>query len=98
MVVFGTIVITTATLALALILSNRRIKGLSVFRMIFFLPTLVPLVILCILWIWMLQPQTGLINTFLSYLHIKGPGWLADPLAGRAGVHHDVSSGSPAAR
>jgi multiple sugar transport system permease protein len=27
----------------------------------------------------MLQPQTGLINTFLSYVGIKGPGWLADP-------------------
>ncbi len=80
MVVVGTIVITIATLALALILSNKRIKGLSVFRIIFFVPTLVPLVILCILWIWMLQPQTGLINTFLSYLEIKGPGWLADPL------------------
>lgn len=79
MVVVGTIVITIATLALALILSNKRIKGLSVFRIIFFVPTLVPLVILCILWIWMLQPQTGLINTFLSYVHIKGPGWLADP-------------------
>ena len=79
MVVVGTIVITICTLALAIILSNKRIKGLSVFRIIFFVPTLVPLVILCILWIWMLQPQTGLINTFLSYLHIKGPGWLADP-------------------
>jgi len=79
MVVVGTIVITIATLALALILSNKRIKGLSVFRIIFFVPTLVPLVILCILWVWILQPQTGLINTFLSYLHIKGPGWLADP-------------------
>jgi len=80
MVIVGTIVITICTLALALILSNKRIKGLSVFRIIFFIPTLVPLVILCILWIWMLQPQTGLINTFLSYLHIKGPGWLADPV------------------
>ncbi len=79
MVVVGTIVITIATLTLALILSNKRIKGLSVFRIIFFVPTLVPLVILCILWIWMLQPQTGLINTFLSYIHVKGPGWLADP-------------------
>ena len=79
MVVVGTFVITLCTLALALILSNKRIKGLSVFRIIFFVPTLVPLVILCILWIWMLQPQTGLINTFLSYLHVKGPGWLADP-------------------
>ena len=79
MVVLGTIVITVATLTIAIILSNRRVRGLSFFRIIFFLPTLVPLVILCIVWIWMLQPQTGLINTFLGYAGIKGPGWLADP-------------------
>ena len=79
MVVAGTLVITAVTLALAIVLNNRHVRGLSVFRIIFFLPTLVPLVILCILWIWMLQPQTGLINTFLSYFGIKGPGWLADP-------------------
>jgi multiple sugar transport system permease protein len=79
MVVFGTIIITGATLAIAIVLNNTQIRGLSIFRIIFFIPTLIPLVILCILWVWMLQPQTGLINTFLSYVGIKGPGWLADP-------------------
>ncbi len=79
MVFFGTIVITVATLAIAIVLSNRRIRGLGFFRVIFFIPTLVPLVILCILWVWMLQPQTGIINTILGYVGIKGPGWLADP-------------------
>jgi len=83
MVVFGTIVITAATLAIAIILSNRRIRGLGFFRVIFFIPTLVPLVILCILWVWMLQPQTGIINTILGYVGIKGPGWLADPRLAR---------------
>lgn len=79
MVVFGTIIITGATLAIAIVLNNTQIRGLSIFRIIFFIPTLIPLVILSILWVWMLQPQTGLINTFLSYVGIRGPGWLADP-------------------
>lgn len=79
MIVGGTIVITIATLALAIILNNKYVRGLSVFRVVFFIPTLVPLVILCILWIWMFQPQTGLINTVLGYAGIRGPGWLADP-------------------
>lgn len=79
MIVVGTIVITVVTIAIAIVLNNRKTAGLSVFRVVFFIPTLVPLVILCIVWIWILQPQTGLINTFLGYLGIKGPGWLADP-------------------
>jgi multiple sugar transport system permease protein len=79
MIVGGTVVITLATLALAIVLNNRNVRGLSLFRVVFFIPTLVPLVILCILWIWMFQPQTGLINTILSYVGIRGPGWLSDP-------------------
>jgi multiple sugar transport system permease protein len=79
MVVVGTVVITVVTIAIAVALNNKSVRGLSFFRVIFFIPTLIPLVILCILWVWMLQPQTGLINTILGYVHIKGPGWLADP-------------------
>jgi len=79
MIFFGTIVITVATIAIAIILNSRNMSGASIFRVVFFIPTLIPLVILCILWVWMLQPQTGLINTVLSYVGIKGPGWLADP-------------------
>jgi multiple sugar transport system permease protein len=80
MVGVGMIIITAATIAIAIILNNAKGRGMSVFRVIFFIPTLVPLVILCILWIWMLQPQTGLINSILAYVGIRGPGWLADPM------------------
>ncbi len=79
MIVVGTVVITVVTITIAIVLNNRQIRGLSVFRVVFFIPTLVPLVILCIVWIWILQPQTGLLNTCLSYVGIRGPGWLADP-------------------
>ena len=79
MIVVGTTVITLATIAIAIVLNNRSARGLGIFRVIFFIPTLIPLVILCILWVWMLQPQTGLINTILGYVGIRGPGWLADP-------------------
>jgi len=79
MIFAGTAVITVATIAIAIILNSRSVGGVSVFRVVFFIPTLIPLVILCILWVWMLQPQTGLINTVLSYVGIQGPGWLADP-------------------
>ena len=77
--VFGTVLTTVFAIIVAVLLNNRKIKGLTIFRVVFFLPTLVPVVIISILWIWLLQSDNGVINTLLSYIGIDGPGWLADP-------------------
>ena len=70
------------SLALAIglaVLLNQAVKGLSVFRTVFFLPTIVPIVASAVLWLWVLNPATGLINGMLrAFLHIEGPGWIAD--------------------
>ncbi|MCL6625291.1 carbohydrate ABC transporter permease [Alicyclobacillus shizuokensis] len=79
MVVIGLSFITVSTVTIAILLNNRRIKGLSFFRVVFFLPTLVPTVVLSVLWIWILEPDTGLINSILHLFGIPGPGWLASP-------------------
>jgi len=55
-------------------------KELTDFRTIFFIPSIVPLVASAVLWIWVFNPQYGLINTLLSYIGISGPGWLDDPV------------------
>jgi len=65
-------------IALALLL-NQRILARPVFRTIFFLPSLVPLVALAILWNWILQGNTGALNHLLGLVGIKGPNWLGDP-------------------
>lgn len=65
--------------ALALLLNQRWIKGLALFRTIFFIPSIVPLISSSVLWLWIFNPQYGLINTLLGYLNITGPGWLSDP-------------------
>jgi len=61
---------------LALLL-DAKIRGLSIYRTLFFLPTIVPVVASSILWIWLLNPQIGLVNTLLRLLGIEGPTWLA---------------------
>lgn len=60
------------------VLLNYKLRGMSWFRTIFYLPTIVPVVASCILWLWILNPQFGLLNVFLAKLGIAGPGWLAD--------------------
>ncbi len=58
------------------VLLNAKIKGMAVYRTIFYLPAIVPEVASSILWIWVLQPSNGLLNNVLSWFHIHGPLWL----------------------
>lgn len=76
-------------LALALLL-NTGVRGLAVFRTIFYLPSIVPLVASAMLWLWLLNGQHGLVNWFLRpVLALFGatpPAWLADPRWAKPGL------------
>ena len=52
-------------LLIALLLNNK-IKGMSVYRTMFFLPNVVSIVALSLLWLWLFQPSLGLINELLD--------------------------------
>lgn len=66
-----------SALLLALLL-NRGIMGVTVYRTIFFLPAITTGVAVSLLWLWLFNPQYGLINYVLKLLGINGPGWLVD--------------------
>lgn len=66
------------SLGLAMLL-NLNVRGMSFYRSVFFLPYVIPQVVLALLWAWILNPQVGLANSILTALHIPGPGWLSDP-------------------
>jgi multiple sugar transport system permease protein len=66
-------------LALALglaMLLNQRVRGIGIFRTIFFLPSITNMVAVSILWLWVFNPEYGLINVGLQKLGIVGPLWL----------------------
>ena len=58
------------------ILLNQQLRGMSIFRTIFFLPSVTNLVAVSILWMWILNPEFGLLNRVLGFLGIEGPLWL----------------------
>ena len=64
-----------AGVGLALLL-NANVKGIAVFRTIFYLPSIVPTVATSVLFIWLLNPNIGLINKILELVGIRGPNWL----------------------
>lgn len=66
-------------LSVAMLL-NVKMRGLSIYRTIVFLPSLVPAVASAMLWLWLFNPKLGLINTVLQAVGFKEtPGWLGDP-------------------
>jgi multiple sugar transport system permease protein len=65
-------------LVLALLM-NQKLRFVNVFRTIYYLPSVLPAVAFVVLWMWILHPDVGLINTLLANVGIQGPRWLADP-------------------
>ncbi|MVA77667.1 ABC transporter permease subunit [Auraticoccus sp. F435] len=65
-------------LVLALLL-NMRVRGRSVYRVLFFLPSIVPLVASAVVWSYVFNPQHGVLNSLLGTVGITGPSWLSDP-------------------
>ena len=61
---------------LVAILMNQQVKGIYVFRTVYYLPSLITGVPAALLWMWILNPSVGLINYGLSLVGIKGPAWL----------------------
>ena len=66
-------------LVVALLLSSRHLKGSGLFRVLFFLPYVVPFVAGVLIWQTMLNPADGWINEFLRGIGISDPpDWLKD--------------------
>lgn len=74
----ASVVVGVALSLFAAMLLNQNIKGKTIFRALYYLPSLTPVVALAILWQWLLAPQQGMINHLLGLVGIPGPGWLTD--------------------
>ncbi|WP_337102097.1 carbohydrate ABC transporter permease [Paenibacillus sp. YIM B09110] len=64
-----------AAFGLAMLL-NRKVKGLSIFRTIFFLPSIVPRIASTMLWLWLFNPDFGLLNSMLEFVGLPGSQWI----------------------
>jgi multiple sugar transport system permease protein len=71
---------------LVAILLNQGLRGTTFYRTVFFMPHLAPVVAAIYIWLWLLNPQYGLVNEIIFQIgyHLtgtgwKGPGWFGDP-------------------
>lgn len=67
-----------SALVLALLLTQP-VKGVKIFRTIFYLPAVVSGVAVSIVWGWIFNSEFGVLNYLLSLIGIEGPSWLIDP-------------------
>ncbi len=65
-----------AAFGLAMLL-NQKVGMMAGYRTAYFIPSIVPAVASAALWLYLLQPQWGLVNGFLEAVGIPGPGWLS---------------------
>jgi len=65
-------------LAIALLM-NQRVRGITVFRSIYYLPAVTSGVAVAILWQFVFHKQWGILNAMLALFGIQPIGWLVDP-------------------
>ncbi len=68
---------TIIALALAMVLSQN-LRGVNIWRTIFFIPSILSSLAVAILWLYIFRPEGGLLNMALGVFGIKGPNWLLD--------------------
>lgn len=64
---------------LAAMLLNQQLRGTTVYRTMFFLPSLTPIIATAILWAWILAPSIGPLDNLLGSVGIDAPRWFAEP-------------------
>ncbi len=74
---FGSVIATQLTaLLIAILLNNKHLKGKAFFRTIFYIPSIVPAVASCLLWMWMFNPDFGLFNAVLKLVGLPTSKWI----------------------
>ncbi|HQY92412.1 MAG: sugar ABC transporter permease [Caldilinea sp.] len=76
---FGAVTLGTAGALFVALLLNQNLPGTTFLRVIYYMPSIASGVAVSILWIWLFNPQSGLVNYLLSLVGIQGPLWLASP-------------------
>ncbi len=61
------------------LLMNKKIKGINVLRLLYFLPSISSFVAISIVWQWIYNPEFGLLNYLLGFFKVPPQRWLSDP-------------------
>ena len=73
------VVVLTIGIGLGLaVLCNQKVKGIGIFRTLYYSPAVTNVVAIGFVWFWLYDPDNGLFNSTLKTIGIHGPAWLSD--------------------
>jgi len=78
---YFTLVSVPLSLAFSFVLAllvNVNVRGIAIFRMLFYLPSIVPLVVNAVLWLWIFNSEFGLLNALFRWVGLPKVLWLQD--------------------
>jgi multiple sugar transport system permease protein len=75
----GTVPLSVVFGLLIALLLNRQIRGRAVFRTLFYLPVVTPLIVSGLIWKWVLDGDFGLLNYYIGKIGISPQLWLSNP-------------------
>ncbi len=84
------------SLGLALLL-NQDVRGISIYRTVFYLPSITPVVASSLLWLWVLNGNYGLLNMLLALVNVNGPNWFNDTTWAKPAIIMMITWGSSGA-
>lgn len=76
---FFTVPVAMAIAVVIAALLDTELRARAWYRTAVFLPHITATVAIALVWMWMFEPNIGVLNWVLSWLGIRGPAWLADP-------------------
>ena len=75
----GTVPAGVITSLLLAVLINRGIRGIYFFRAMFYMPVVSSMVAVSVIFLWIYEPQTGIISEFMQMLGLVPIKWMRDP-------------------
>jgi multiple sugar transport system permease protein len=66
-------------LALAVLVNSRLLKAKTMWRVVYYVPVVTSAVVSSLIWLWLYNPQGGLLNMILESLGLSPLKWLSDP-------------------
>ena len=76
---FFTVPVAMAIAVVIAVLLNTKMRARAWYRTAVFMPHITATVAIALVWMWMFEPNIGLINWALSWFGVRGPAWLSDP-------------------
>ena len=64
---------------LTAMLLNTKVRGIALYRTVYYLPSVTPVVASAMLWLWIFNPEFGLANALLERFGLPKQLWLLDP-------------------